>query len=175
MIIVNHQSYISKNQRGFTLFELLIYIALASILIGGISTLLFITLNARVKNQTIAEVEQQGSLAMRMITQSIRNADAILSPIAGSAGTLILDVVGAVDDPTVYELSDTTLEITQGEGSAVALTNDRVSVSDLTFTLATQGSGSGTIRVQFTVSHVNTSGRQEYAYSQTFYGTANIR
>ncbi len=163
------------NQRGFTLFELLIYIALASILIGAISTLLFITLNARVKNQTIGEVEQQGSLAMRMITQSIRNADAITSPTSSSASTLVLDVVTVADDPTVFDLSGTTLEKTAGAAPAVTLTNNRVEVSDLTFTNISQSGAPGTIRIQFTMTHVNTSGRQEYSYAKTFYGTANLR
>jgi len=165
-----------KTQKGFTLIELLLYIALASVLLIAASTFLGTTLEARVKNQTIAEVEQQGLAAMHMILQSIRNAEAITSPSQGtSASSLTLDVVTVSDDPTVFDLSSGTLRIKEGAASTLPLTNSRVTASALTFMNLSRNSTPGVVRVQFTLTLVNNSGRNEYEYSKTFISSATLR
>ena len=72
----------SKSSRGFTLIELLLYVSLAAIMLLAVSVILSILLQTRVKNQTIAVVEQEGRAAIQAMTQSIRNAQSINSPTA---------------------------------------------------------------------------------------------
>jgi len=161
---------------GFTLIELLLYVSIASVMMLVISIFLSTMLESRVKNQTIAEVEQQGSQVMQVIMQTARNAEAITSPAVGaSASALTLDVVTVANDPTVFNLLSGAIRITEGAGSAVPLTNSRVTASALTFQNLSRASTPGTIRITFTLSHVNTSGRNEYNYSKTFYGSASLR
>ena len=80
-------------QKGFTLIELLLYIAIASIIVFTTASLLRFTLESRVKNQTIAEVEQEGIQVMQLITQTIRNATAISSPAMATKNKVLKSVI----------------------------------------------------------------------------------
>ncbi|MCA9364013.1 prepilin-type N-terminal cleavage/methylation domain-containing protein [Candidatus Kaiserbacteria bacterium] len=166
----------TTTQKGFTLVELLLYVAIAGSLLLLTTAFLFMLLEARVKNQTIAEVEQQGLQVMQNITQSVRNAEGITAPtVGGSSPSLTLDVVSGVDDPTVYTLNSGTIEVTEGGGGAVALTNTRVTASGLSFENLSRAGTPGVIRVSFTLTHVNPDNRQEYTFSKTFYASASVR
>ncbi len=163
-------------RKGFTLIELLLYVSIASILLLATSAFLFALLESRTKNQTIAEVDQQGIHVIQLITQAARNAETITAPTVGtSASSLTLDVITAASDPTVIDLSSGVIRITEGAGSAVELTNSRVTASGLTFQNLSRASTPGTIQIQFTLTYVNPSGRNEYDFTKTFISSATLR
>ena len=156
-------------QKGFTLIELLLYIAIASIIVFTTASLLRFTLESRVKNQTIAEVEQEGIQVMQLITQTIRNATAISSPTIGASGAS-LSV-----DTTVFDLSGGAIRIKEGAGAAVNLTSSKITVSSLNFQNLSRVSTPNIVRVSFTVTYTNSSGRNEYDFTKSFYGSAGLR
>ncbi|HAZ17125.1 MAG: hypothetical protein A3H59_01905 [Candidatus Jacksonbacteria bacterium RIFCSPLOWO2_02_FULL_43_9] len=164
------------SQSGFTLIELLLYISITSIILLAVSAFLSVLLESRIKNQTIAEVEQQGLHIMNIITQVARNAEAITGPLpSASAPFLTLDVAVSANDPTVFDLSGGTIRITEGVGSAASLTNARVIASAFNIQNLSRPRTPGTIRIQFTLTHVNPEGRNEYNVSKTFIGSATLR
>lgn len=161
-----------KTQNGFTLIELLLYISIVAVILLTVSGLLYTILQARVKNQTIAEVEQQGLQVMQIITQTIRNADNINSPTQGTTSTAVsLEVADAALNPTIFDLSNGVVRITEGIAQAVSLTSSKVTASSLSFLNLSQKS----IKIQFTLTHINPGSKNEYDYSKVFYGTANVR
>jgi len=163
-------------QKGFTFIELLLYVAISSVILLVISLFLHTLLESRIKNQIVAEVEQQGLQVMQMITQTARNAEAITSPALGaSAASLILDVVTVASDPTIFDLSSGVIRITEGSGSAIPLTNSRITASGVTFQNLSRSTTPGIVRIQFTLTHANSSGRNEYNFNKTFYGSASLR
>lgn len=169
-------SYSPQMRDGFTLIELLLYVSISAVLLLAVSVFISTLLQSRIKNQTIAEVEQQGLQVMQLITQTARNAEAITLPAQGaSASSLTLDVLTGASDPTVFDLSGGIIRIVEGAGSPVALINSRVTASALTFQNLSRASMPGTIRVQFTLTHVNPEGRNEYNFSKTFIGSATLR
>lgn len=66
------------------------------------------------------------------------------------------------------------LQIKEGTGTPVSLTNDKVAISNLTFKNLARSGTDGVIQVSFTISRVNTSGKNEYDYQKTFVGSAAI-
>lgn len=167
---------IQKTQSGFTLIELLLYVSISAVLLLVISVFLSSLVQSRIKNQTVAEVEQQGLQVMQIITQTARNAEAITLPAQGvSASSLTLDVITAASDPIVFDLSSGVIRITEGAGSAIVLTNSRIVASALTFQNLSRASTPGTIRIQFTLTHVNPEERNEYSFTKTFIGSATLR
>ncbi len=142
-------------QRGFTLVELLLYVSIIGAIVLSVAGFLSLLMQSRVKNQTISEVEQQGIQVMQIITQTGRNA-------------------GSINFTTAFDLSGGVIRINDGSGP-VALTNSRVTASGLTFQNLSRAGTPGTIRIQFTLTHINPSGRNEYDYNKTFYGTATLR
>lgn len=163
-------------QKGFTLIELLLYISLVSIMIFSIVIFYMNLVSARVKNQVVGEVEQQAAQVIQIITQTGRNATAINTPLANQAGTsLSLAVVDGTKNPTVFDVSGGAIRIQEGVGSAVPLTSGSVGVSGLTFSNLSSSGSHGTFRIQFTLTYVNSGGRNEFNYNKTFYATATIR
>lgn len=163
-------------KKGFTLIELLLYVSIIGAVILSIAVFLSLLMQSRVKNQIIAEVEQQGIQVMQIITQTGRNAEAITSPALGtSASTLTFDVPTVANDPTTFDLANGAIRITEGAGSPISLTNSQVTASGLTFQNLSRTNTPGTIRIKFTLTSVNPSGRNEYNYSKTFYDSATLR
>lgn len=166
----------SSSQSGVTLLELLLHISISAVILFVISVFLSALLQSHIKNQTIAEVEQQGLYVLQLITQTARNAEAIPSPAQGvNASSLTLDVITAAADPTVFDLSSGAIRMSEGTGSALALTNSRIVASALTFQNLSRAGTPGTIRIQFTLAHVNPEGKNEYSFIKTFIGSATLR
>lgn len=169
-------NYSLQTNKGFTLIELLLYVAISSVMLLVISFFLQTLLESRIKNQTIAEVEQQGLQVLQIIMQTARNAEAVTLPAQGaSASSLILDVLTGASDPTVFDLSGGIIRIAEGTSSSVALTNSRVTASALIFQNLSRAGTPGTIRVQFTLTHINPENRNEYNFSKTFTVSVTLR
>jgi Tfp pilus assembly protein PilW len=93
-------------QSGYTLIELLLYVSIVGVLLISVSYFFAMIVDARVKNQSITEVNDQGMAAMDYITQVIHNATSITSPAAGGSGsTLTLVVPTGSLSPTTFDLS----------------------------------------------------------------------
>ncbi|MBN1778639.1 MAG: prepilin-type N-terminal cleavage/methylation domain-containing protein [Candidatus Buchananbacteria bacterium] len=164
------------NKKGFTLIELLLYVAISSFLLLVISVFLSILLQSRIKNQVIAEVDQQGVQIIQIITQAIRNADIINSPTQGVNSTsLSLNTYNVGNNPTVFSLNSGVVRMTEGAGIAVDLNNSRVAVSNLSFYNLARTDTPGLIRISFDLTYINSSGRNEYDFSRTFYASAAVR
>lgn len=165
-----------KKDEGFTLIELLLHTSLLGIILLSVSILYSTLLTSRVKNQTIAEVDQQGTQIMQIVTRTIRNAEDVNSPSQGTSSSLLsVNVVDLAKDPTVFDIASGVFRITEGAGLSVALTNSNVTLSNVTFQNLTRTGTFGTVRIQFTITHINPEGRNEYDYNKTFYDTATLR
>lgn len=167
---------ITTHQKGFTLIELLLYVSIVGTLLLAVSMFFVMTVESRVKTQSIMEVDQQGALLMDHITQTIRNADTITSPTAGTtSASLTLTVPTGSLSPTIFNTSGNIAQIKEGTGATVSLTNSKVDVTGLIFRNLTRSGTPGIIQVSFTISRVNPSGRSEYTYQKTFTSSAALR
>ena len=151
-------------KKGFTLIELLLYVSIVGAIVLSIAGFLSLLMQSRVKNQTIAEVEQQGVAVMQIITQTVRNSTSINSPATGSTGS-------------TFTLNANTFDLSGGviRMDTIALTNSRVTASGLSFYNLSRAGTPGTVRIQFTLTHINPSGRNEYDFNKIFYGSASRR
>lgn len=166
-----------QKERGFTLLELLLYVAISSIIILATSALVQVVLEARIKAQTVTEVEQQGQQVMQVMGQTLRNATGVTSPTIGtSAASLTATVPTGALSPTVFDLSAGAIRMKEGGGAATPLTNSRVTASALSFkNLAASGKPSS-IKVTFTITYINNSGsKNEYSYTKNFETAASLR
>ncbi len=164
-----------NNTKAFTLIELVLYLAMISGIMLTISYSLATLLEARIKNQAIAEVNQQGQQVLQIITQISRNSIAIRLPVPQSSSNAMTLTVPNPNDPTIFTLVSNAIMISEGGGTQIPLTNGRVVVSDLSFRNLTRTNTPGTVKIQFTLTHLNPENRSEYAFSKTFYGTATLR
>ena len=169
-------SGIPRSQKGYTLIELLLYVSIVGTLLTTIVLFFGVATDARLKNQAISEVNQQGQFAMDVITAALRDADGITTPAAAASGAsaTVTNSVAALN-PTIINLSGTSLQIKEGAAAAVALTGSKVEVSNLTFRNLTRAGTPGSIQVSFTLARANDTGRAGLDYQQTFTTTVSIR
>lgn len=167
--------FANQRQDGYTLIELLLYVALVGAVLTSVTFFFGVTLDARTKNQSILEVNEQGTAVMDIVTQTIRNSNSITVPTIGTSGASLTLVVptGALS-PTVFSLSSGAVQIKEGAGALAPLTSSKVQVSSLTFENVSRASTPGSVQVSFVVSRVNPNNRNEYDYQKTFTGTAEL-
>jgi len=161
--------------KGFTLIEFIIYIAIVAII-------LFVTVNfaweiiyGNVKSQSIREVQQNARFAMEKITRTIQEAETINIPASGNSADFIsLEMTDSNLDPTIFDLSDNKLRLSQGGAGPYELISNRVMVSNLRFTNLSYPNTPGTIRIEMTIDHLNPANRNEYTASLELASTASL-
>ncbi|PCI19707.1 hypothetical protein COB64_03275 [Candidatus Wolfebacteria bacterium] len=164
------------NNKGFTLLEFLIYIGLVSIILIVFGAIALNVFSSEAKLSAIEEVSQNARFTMEKIATSVRNAEVINNPDQDmSASSLSLQMADTVQNPTIFNLLDGVVTITEGIGSPVNVTSSEVNVSELIFSNLSYSATPGTVRIQMTVKLVNPDNRQEYKVERTYFTTANIR
>lgn len=167
---------IVKEKSGFSLVETLVYIAIFSVLIISITSFFGTMSSSRIRNQLTLEVNDQGAKVMKTITQALRNASQVNSPTIGNTGaSLSLVTVNPVTSPTVFSLNNGAISVTEGSGSAVVLTNNKVIVSGLTFSNLSHPSTPNIIKISYTVTSSTTASGLGGQYSFTFNGSGALR
>lgn len=161
---------------GYTLIELLLYVSMIGILLSAVTVFFATTADARIKNQTISEVNDQGIYVMSYITQTIRNATDVTVPTAGTSGaSLTLTVPTGSLSPTVFSLSSGVMQVKEGTGTAINLTSGKVQMTNLTVKNLTRSGTNGIVQISFTIARINTAGRNEYDYQRTFTTSVALR
>lgn len=166
---------LEKSPRGFTLIETIIYIFIFSILVTAMASFVSTIQNSRKYNQMILEVNDQGSRVSRLITSSIHSASAINSPNVSSTSTILsLAMASSTINPTVFSIGGAgVLYITEGTGSAVAVTNNKVLIKNLIFENYSQPVTSDVIKFSYLVENMATS--SVIKYSNDFIGSGAVR
>lgn len=168
---------INAHIKGFTLVEMILYVSICAILLLCLSTFLSFLLGARVRSQAINEVNQQGFQVMSLMTQTIRNGRSIQTPDIGATSSFLsLTAVNSLFNPTIFDISSSTIRIKEGSKSPIALTNSRVQVSALVFqNISSASSTEKIIRISYNIDSINQSGRNEYTFTKSFNGSATLR
>jgi prepilin-type N-terminal cleavage/methylation domain-containing protein len=169
--IINH-----KSESGFTLLEVIVYLALFAIVSSGV---VLLTLNAyysRAKAVSIDEVSQNSRLVMGQIAQAIRNASSITSPATSTTSTLIrLQMPNSTRNPTYFDLSSGAVVTKVGSNATSTLTSHKVKVNDFFFHNISYAKTPGAARLQMTIQYASSTLGREYQYERTYYATETIR
>jgi type II secretory pathway pseudopilin PulG len=163
----------TNKQSGITLVEIMLYIAIISIVLATTSAFFATLITSRIKNQTINEVEFQGLQAIQVINKNLRNAESILSPQIGQE-TSSLKIIRKGTE-IEFTLDNGIIYMQEGIAQPEYLTNDIISVSNLTFKNLSRANTPGAIRTDFFVEHINNSGRNEYFFEKNVFGSATLR
>lgn len=166
----------AKHQSGFTLIELLLYVTIVGSLLIVVSLFFAMTVDARLKHQSITEVDQQGTLIMEEITRTIRLADTVAAPSFGATTqSLELTMPTPTVNPTRFELNSGTLQIREGTANPIPLSNDKVVISNLNFRNLSREGTPGLLQISFTLARVNPSDRTTFSYEKTFTTSIAVR
>lgn len=165
-----------RAQKGFSLAETIVYVAIFSVFVIGLMNFSASLINARLHSQRVLEVNDQGSRAIRMITQTLRGATGVNSPPVGASGGILnLVTETPATSPTVFSASGGVLFITEGAAAPVELTNNKVVVSDLVFTNSSHPGTPNIVQVSFVLTSAAVSAGAGGPYTVRFDGSGALR
>lgn len=174
---VEKYPYSKKMKLGaaFTLVELILYVGIVSVMLFTITLSLDAIVKSKEKSRSVSEVEQQGLLVMDTLLRSVRNSNDVTTPSVGIVSTTLSLSVDAPYNPTIFRVSNGTLEIKEGVGDYTALTNNRVEVTGFEVRNISYPNTPDTVRISFSLSTIDPDNRGEYSYTKTFVSSATIR
>ncbi len=153
------------NQRGFSLIELLVYLA---IFVGSATFLISIFViftKIHVRQSSMNEINSQVSFVNDTIGQLVRSSSLIDMTDGSPTSTLTLRMASSTLDPTTVYLNGTTLYLQEGSSTPLALTSSPLAVDN--FMATKYGGGSGYAFVSFDLSVHYTAQGQEGKFYRT--------
>ena len=163
-------------KKGFTLIELILYIAIVGIFISGAILFPWDIIYGRVKSNAQQQVSQNLRLAGKRMIYEIRNASDVNSI---SASSLSLALTDPARNPTIFDVSAGRLRIGYGSSGPCPttapcdLTGNNVTVTNLIFTDLSSGTDSKNI--QFTMTIDSNADRKEWQMNETYTGSVELR
>jgi|SRR5579859_1628601 len=140
-----------KLSAGFTLIEMMIYMALLGFLMIAMTELFAGILDVRSESATTSAVEQDGRFLLSRFAYDIARASSVSTPASdGSSSSSLVLVIGGVN--YTYSIANGNLQMVNDSGTNM-LNSSETTVSNLTFLRVgnTTSSGKTTVQVTFTV------------------------
>jgi len=157
-------------RNGFTLIEVVIYLGIFTILVGGGILAAYNLIESNVRSQTETEVYDEGNFLLSKINWAITGTTAITAPVPGTPGG-VLQVTKTDGTSVTLELAGTDMVVAYGNASPITLNNSSVKVSNLSFNNQVS-STSQSILTGLTVTATTDDGK---SFSQDFTTSKYIR
>lgn len=160
--------------RGFSLLELILYIAILSIISVVLTASFLVLTQGRTRSESRTEVNSNLRFAMDKITQDITSATLVATPASGASASLSVVASSTI----AYSVVLGVLERSVDGGAGQAITGSTVIVDAPVFTRADNyntvlTATTTSIQIQLTVR--SRSASPEGIYAATLKSTANLR
>lgn len=152
---------IAKNNKGETLVEILIYVAITSIVIGSFVSFALLINELRVKTLSIKKVQTSINEVFNLLDQEIKNCEKVIEPYSkASSSRLVLDARNESDNHTI-EIIDGIVYLTKGSEAPIKITSNDIYIDKLSFLNLAEESGKDVLYIEI-------ESRYRYAHSQAF-------
>ncbi len=170
-------------KKGFTLTEVLVYVAVLTIIFSAVVSLLLGISRSNTRAKVIRETLNNSRRAMEIMTYEIREAKNIYTPtsdFSSSAGQLSLETTKYVleKENTSYidfYLCEKRLCLKKEGQDPVALTSDKVEINHLQFFQIATTSTTPSIQISLGVDYKAPGNKPEYQASINTTSTASLR
>ncbi|MFH1012593.1 MAG: prepilin-type N-terminal cleavage/methylation domain-containing protein [Candidatus Peregrinibacteria bacterium] len=158
----------NKNNKGFTMIELVVYVAVAAFILVGIVRFNWDIMGVGVKLNVSGELTQNSRLVLERITYKIQNAEALAvasSTFGVHPGVLTVTASGANSIIDTYTknvsiggqtISIRKLRMKEGAAAAIDLTSDKVNVTHFVLTNLTRDEEPANVKMELTLEYVET-------------------
>ena len=148
---------------GFTLVEVLVYAIIFSISAVFLVGILIAVTRTQLSQTSVNEVNQQLSFVTNTIQRLVRDASVIENDAGVSSSTLVLRMASSTADPTRIYSSSSVLYLAEGTAVPVALTNEKVSVSNFSINKLQNEGGFAIVQIDLTIEYNTTNPQLESA------------
>lgn len=160
-------------KKGFSLVEIMLYVAILSIFLLSMTAFINSVISAKAKNRIILEVERQGEYISSVIYESIVNSQSLNNPISGTTSSLSLNTFDSNLNPTIFRIVDNRIAIKEGVSDDVYLNSENIIAENLVVTENSFVNSPENITLSFTLKTDTENSGTEYNYSQDFYINAS--
>lgn len=169
---------IDNKQKSFTLMEILVYVAVLAILVSAVSSYFLWTTRSNAKARAMREVADNARRAMEQMTYEIKEAKSIYTPTT-TANQLSLETAkylptGETTSYIDFYLCGTQLCLKKESQNPIALTSDRVKVSNIVFSQVVT-SNVPSIQINLKIDYKTSATRPEYQASINLQSTVSLR
>ena len=158
-----------KFQKGVTIIELMIYIALLSIFILVLVDVFVTILNAKLESESTSTLNQDARYIYSRLAYDVENADSMSLPVGvGVTGGTLQIAIGGVTN--TYSLNAGNLNLTTSTGTSMKLNGEDTTLTDLSFARLGPPDEKPTVKVSFTIKSlvILSSGDQTRTIDTTF-------
>lgn len=172
-----------KNGGGFTLIEILVYIAVLAMIILAVSSFFLWTNRLNTKGKAMREALDNARSAMEKMSYEIKEAKSIYTPtsvFSASSGQISLETKKYLPEGEIATFVDFYICENQlcfkKEGiDPIALTSDRVEIKNLELNLVATTSTLPSIQINLKVDYKNPKNRPELQASANLSSTVSLR
>lgn len=118
---------------GFTMIETALFLGILAIMGTVVIGVLIATQTARIRQQSIAALEQRGTQVLQSLTRTIRRAEAIQFPASNTTGSIIaLQMALNTEYPTIFAASGGNVLMVEKDQKSFILSGP-VTIGNLSF------------------------------------------
>ena len=171
-------------KRGFTLIELIVYVAVLGIVLASVLTFLLWAVKSQTKTDAMRQVVLAGQRALEVMAREIASSQSVYTPTSvfgSSPGQVALQTGAYLPTGETYSYLDfykceDKLCMKKESQSPLAITSDKVSVASLTFLRFVTGQNRSSLQITITLAAKTSSPpRPEYQASITLTDTVTLR
>lgn len=159
---------------GFTLIETLVYIAIIGLVITTFVSYGLSIGATRNKNYSVSIVQSDGRTAMTILSQKIRDAVSVVSPLPGSSADQLVLAMPAPQTNITFSLVNGQLQLIDGSGNTSVITGNNTQISALTFTNLLAGNRQDNIQIDLTIAYRHSSDTA-FTYTQRLHTAVSTR
>lgn len=156
----------NHSRQGFTLLELIVFVAIFSFTIVGFISILVSITKVQVKQGAAAEVSQQSQYVLQTLQYYVERSSLIEADANTASSSVKLRMTSSAEDPTLIFTSGTTVYVKVGAGADLPLTSSRVAVSNLSFIKKSNSPAKDSVSLSFTIAYSTQNLQQQF--SQAF-------
>lgn len=155
----------SSPRAGFTIIELLIFIAIFSTMVVAFMYVFTSVSGVQIRQSAQAEVASQSQFLLQTIQYYVERASVVDITGDTATTTLQLRMPTAAEDPTIIRLSGNAVTLQQGGGPVRNLTSNKIIVTNLQFTKRSNPPGHDSVSTQFTLTYNTQNMHQQFVQS----------
>ena len=141
-----------KNEQGYSLIEITLYVALLGIFLTTITSLFISSVDLRFETESTSSIQQDGRYLLSRFRYDVINASSIVSPasLGGSSNSLQIVRNGTT---YTYSLDNGNLLVSDGVSSD-QLNSSQVHVNSISFTRLGNPGGKNTLTIDYVLESV---------------------
>ncbi len=152
-------------KKGFTLVELLIYVAIFAVTAIFLVAILTTFTRIQLRQSAVNEVNHQVSFVSSVVKQLVQGSSLVDMTDGVTTSTLDLRMASSSSDPTLVYSSGTAVYMQQGSSSPVALTNSSVNVTNFSVTKYESPGGAAIVQLNLSLAYNNPNPASQFSQS----------